>query len=415
MLRRLLIAALLLIAAQAVAAAPAPTATPPLTLGETVPLETTYGNPALPAARDLWVDMITHATRSIDIEEFYFSYRAGERMQPIIDAIGVAASRGVKVRLMLDTNMGKTYPHPADSLAKLPHIEVRFVDYRALAGGVQHSKFMVVDSRDAWLGSQNLDWRSFTHIHELGVRMNEPRLASALMAIFEADWAAAARDQKETPPVASIPAWPLRIVQGARDTAIVTLSASPQKTTPAGIPWDLQMIVGRIAATTDTVRIQTMNYGVISHGVADSTLHKALIAAAQRGVPVQLLVADWTLGGAGESAIRDLAAVPNIAVRISQVPEWSGGYVPFSRVEHCKYMVTGDDSWIGTSNWEPSYFLNTRNVALNVHNAAIAAQLRRVFWNDWSQPTAVAFTPDSKLTPRMHGMTVPAGAKSYGE
>ena len=414
MLRRLLLAALLFATPQAAAAAPAPAAAP-ITLGETVPLETTYGNPALPAAVDVWVDMVTHATHTIDIEQFYFSYRTGERMQAIIDCVGAAAARGVKVRIMLDTNMGKTYPHPADSLGRLPHIEVRFVDYRALAGGVQHSKFMVVDGREAWLGSQNLDWRSFTHIHELGVRMREPRLAGALTAIFQADWAAAARDQKETPPVAAIPAWPLRLVQGPRDTAFVTLSASPQKTTPAGIPWDLQMIVERIAATKDTVRIQTMNYGVNSHGVVDSTLHRALVTAAQRGVPVQLLVADWTLGGAGESALRDLAAAPNISVRISQVPEWSGGYIPFSRVEHCKYMVTGDDSWIGTSNWEPGYFLNTRNVALNVHNAGIAAQLRRVFWNDWSQPTAVAFTQGTKLTPRMHGMTVPAGAKSYGE
>ena len=393
-------------------AAPAP---PPLSLGETTPLETTYGDPTLPKARAVWIEMLDSATKTIDIEQFYFSHRPGEALQPLVDAIGKAAARGVRVRLLLDASMGKTYPHPADSLAKLAHVEVRFVDYRALAGGVQHAKFCMIDAREAWLGSQNLDWRSFSHIHELGVRMREPRLAAALEAVFETDWAAAARDQKETPLAATLPQWPLRLVQGPRDTALVWLGASPQKTNPAGLPWDLDLILSRIASAKDTIRVQVMNYGTRVHGMVDSTLQMALIAAANRGVEVRMIVADWGIGGPNEDAWRQLAAVPHIELRISQVPEWSGGYIPFARVEHCKYMVTGDDAWIGTSNWEPSYFLNTRNVGLTLRDAVLADRLKRIFANDWSQPTAVPWRVDSKLAARAHSQTVPAGAKYYGE
>ena len=63
---------------------------------------------------------------------------------------------------------------------------------------------------------------------------------------------------------------------------------------------------------------------------------------------VKLIVSDWVVGGRGEADLRALAATPNIEVRISQVADWSKGYIPFARVEHCKYMVT-DGQWLWLS------------------------------------------------------------------
>jgi phosphatidylserine/phosphatidylglycerophosphate/cardiolipin synthase-like enzyme len=133
-------------------------------------------------------------------------------------------------------------------------------------------------------------------------------------------------------------------------------------------------------------------------------------------VKVRLLVSDWELGSPGEADLKALAANPNVEVRISRVPEWSGGYIPFARVEHCKYAVA-DTSWLwlGTSNWQPSYFLTTRNVGLTVHHAELARAARRVFEQDWKSPTAVAYGPTTQLTPRPHGAKPPEGAKVYGE
>ncbi len=386
---------------------------PALALGESRPLETTLGNPALPMARDVWVEMIRSAKHTVDFEQFYLAHRPGESLQPVIDEIGRAAARGVHVRLVFDAGMSRKYPTTPDSLAKLPNIEVRLVDYKKLTGGVQHSKFLIVDGAEAWLGSQNLDWLAMTHIHELGIRMRDPQLAAAIEDVFATDWAAA---DTTKPFVAGAPvklAWPLHLSQDGGRTVEATLGASPRATTPAGIPWDRDLIVQRIDGAQRTVVVQVMQYGVRSYGVADSTLHHALIAAVARGVKVRLVVADWTLGGGNEPALHDLAR-HGIEVRISRVPEYSGGYIAYGRVDHCKYMVVDEDwLWVGTSNWEPSYFLNTRNLGLTVHDPVLAKQAQAVFTASWNSPTAAPYGPDTQLPPRVHGEQPPAGAKVY--
>ena len=95
---------------------PAAATAPPVTLGETRPLETTLGDPALPTAQSAWVEMIRGARTSVNLEQFYLSHRAGEALQPILDELGRAAKRGVPVRLLLDAGMARTYPQPAESL-----------------------------------------------------------------------------------------------------------------------------------------------------------------------------------------------------------------------------------------------------------------------------------------------------------
>lgn len=405
----------LLVAAVAIAAAAAKPAAPPLQLGETRPVETTLGNPALPAAADVWVGMIRGAQHTLDIEEFYFSNRRGEALQPVVDEIGRAAARGVKVRLLMDAGFLKTYPQPAESIGALPNVELRRVDYRRLAGGVQHAKFFIVDGRQVWVGSQNLDWRSLSQIHELGLRADDAVLAGAAEAVFASDWGGADTTRAFAPAAYEAPAWPVRVVQGPRDTAEVWLGASPRATTPAGIPWDRDLIVKCIAGAKRSVDVQVMQYGVRARGGGDSTLHHALIGAAARGVKVRLIAADWALGGENENALRDLAA-HGVAVRISRVPDWSGGYIPFARVEHCKYMtVDGAWLWVGTSNWEPSYFLSTRNLGFTIRDAKLTADAQRIFDTSWNAKTAAVWTPDTKLPPRVHGMDAPPGMKVFGE
>lgn len=401
----------------AVAAAPA-CSSPPLRLGESRPAETSLGDPSVPAARDVWVEMIRGAKATLDLEHFYLSNRRGEALDPVLDEIGRAAARGVRVRLLLDAGFFATYPMPAESLGALPNVELRRVNYRRLGGGTQHAKFMVVDGRDAWIGSQNLDWRALSQIHELGLRATDRVLAGALGAVFESDWGGADTTRAFAPAAYAPPAWPRRVVQAKGDTADVWLGASPRATTPAGIAWDRDHIVERLAAAKREVTVQVMQYGVRQRGAGDgdSTIHRALIAAGARGVKVRVIAADWALGGGNEAALRDLAAHANVEVRISRVPEWSGGYIPFARVEHCKYMtVDGEWLWLGTSNWEPGYFTSSRGVAFLVRNARLARQARGIFETSWNAPTAAVWMPDTKLPPRVHGMEAPPGVPVFGE
>jgi phosphatidylserine/phosphatidylglycerophosphate/cardiolipin synthase-like enzyme len=410
----------LVLAVLALGAAPARTPVSggsalPIQLGESRPLETALGDPTLPTAADVWVDMIRGAKQSLSLEHFYLSRKPGEALDPVLDEVGRAAARGVKVRLILDAGMHRTYPQPADSLGQLPNVTVRTIDYHRIAGGVQHSKFMVVDDREAWLGSQNLDWRALSHIHELGARVRLEPVAKTFADVFETDWAlcdttnrAAIRDRKPA-------TWPIAFEQDGVKGELWP-SASPKPQSPASLPWDRDVLVGRLNAAQHEIVAQFLSYGVGGRGSADSTLHKALLAAAARGVHVKLIVSDWEIGGRGEPDLRALATTPGIEVRISQVPDWSRGYIPFARVEHCKYMVA-DSSWLwlGTSNWEPSYFLATRNLAITVHHAPLARRARGIFETSWNAPSAVALTAGVTLAKRVHAETPPPGATNYGE
>ncbi|TMQ72719.1 MAG: hypothetical protein E6K80_01970, partial [Candidatus Eisenbacteria bacterium] len=408
-----LIVSALLVSSSGAAAASSPQ--PALTLVETRPLETSLGDPSLPATAPQWLELIRSARTSLDLEEYYLSERPGEALSPVLQAIGAAANRGVRVRLLLDSRMHRTYPQPADSLGRIRNLSVRVVDYGRIAGGIQHSKFMVVDRAEAFVGSQNLDWRSLSHVHELGLRARMAPVAAALEDVFETDWNAADTTQAPAALDRARVAWPLRFEQGG-ETGELWLGASPRATTPSSIPWDRDLLVRRIAEAKHEIVVQSLHYAVAGFGSRDSTLHQALIDAGRRGVKMRLLISDWELGSPGEADLLALASIPNVEVRISRVPEWSGGYIPFARVEHCKYAVT-DSSWLwlGTSNWEPSYFLTTRNVGLTVHHGPLARSARHLFEADWTASSSLPFGPQAHLVPRPHGQRPPEGSKVYGE
>src|SRR5438067_1337291 len=97
----------------------------PVMLAETRPLETALGDPTLPSAQSVWLEMIGSARASLDLEEFYLSERRGGPLTPVLGALADAARRGVRVRLLLDAGMHRTYPLPADSLGTIPGVSVR--------------------------------------------------------------------------------------------------------------------------------------------------------------------------------------------------------------------------------------------------------------------------------------------------
>ncbi len=387
---------------------------PAVQLGETRPLETALGDATLPTAADTWVDLLRGATSHAELEHFYLSRKPGEALDPVLDELGRAAARGVKVRLILDAGMHRTYPQPADSLATLANVSVRFIDYRKLAGGVQHAKFMLVDGTHAWLGSQNLDWRALSHIHELGARVTIPAVVTAFGDVFERDWAAC--DSTAVAPADhGTQRWPVAFRQDG-EAGQLWASASPEKLNPRSLVWDRDVLLARVNASRKELVAQVLTYGTGGHGMTDSTLHRALLAAAGRGVKVKLLVSDWVLGGRGEADLRALAATPNIEVRISRVADWSKGYIPFARVEHCKYMVAdGEWLWLGTSNWEPSYFYSSRNLAITVHHTPLAQRARRIFERGWTATSAIPLEAGKPIAPRVHGEQAPPGAVMYGE
>ena len=418
---------LVLLAAGAVAAcAGAPrtgAAPPPVRLVESRPVDYALGDPAIPATLDTWLGLIRGARTSLDIEQFYVSTWPDEPLEEVLAALGEAARRGVRVRLLLDARMHGTYPLPADSLARLPGFAVRLVDFRRLAGGVQHAKFFLVDGETVFLGSQNFDWRALQHIHELGVAVRDRRVAADFGRVFELDWAAAtpAGQAPDTTRAAVAPqsphpagTLPYAIVQAPGDTLWLWPSWSPRGFVPDTTLWDLDRLVRVLDGARHEVVVQFLSYGLGERRLADDTLDRALRRAAARGARVRVIVSDWQ-AGAGLAALQRLARVPGIEVKRSTVPEWSGGYIPFARVEHCKYVVADTlTTWVGTSNWSPDYFHASRNLAVTMRNRPLARQARAVFETSWRAPGAAPLVPDSTYTPKSRGEETPPGRVRYG-
>src|SRR2546422_10631221 len=182
-------------------------------------------------------------------------------------------------------------------------------------------------------------------------------------------------------------------------------TASPKGLVPDSTLWDETKILKLIGRASSEVMCQFLTYSPVGRNKSYyPELENALRGAAARGVKVKMIVSDWSKEHPIEDYLKSLSVVPNIEVKFSVIPEWSGGYIPFARVEHCKFLVIdSSSSWIGTSNWEKSYFYNTRNVGIVVENRNVAGILRRIFRKGWDGPYTEKVKPEVDYQARRHG------------
>jgi phosphatidylserine/phosphatidylglycerophosphate/cardiolipin synthase-like enzyme len=384
-----------------VAPAPPPGASavaPPSTeLVESWPLETALDHSDLRDAKDVWRGLIDGARTRLDFAEFYASDdpKAPSALTPIIEAVERAAARGVKVRWLADAQFAKTYPQLLERFAKAG-VDVRRFDVAKSLGGVLHAKYFLADGQ-AYLGSQNFDWRSLEHIQELGVRTAVPAVVRALGDVFELDWALASGGAPPTPPPPATGALGFPI---DTDVGRVTFVASPKGWLPDPRLWDLPAIVKLIDSATHTVRVQLLTYRARGGHSGDfPEIESALQRAAARGVKVELLVSDWAKRKGMVEGLQALTA-PSLEVKFLTVPQHSAGFVPFARVAHAKYLVVdGARAWVGTSNWERDYFYASRNVGLVFEGGPLPGRLEAFFDDNWNGKLAETIDPTRAYAP----------------
>jgi phosphatidylserine/phosphatidylglycerophosphate/cardiolipin synthase-like enzyme len=387
--------------------APAPPV-PNIEIVESIPVETSLDNPEIRNAREVWLEMIGRARKTLDLEQYYISDEPGKKLAGVLAAIDSAAGRGVKVRILVDARMYATYPESADKLAKRPNIEVRRIDFGAIAGGVQHAKYFIADSKEVFVGSQNFDWRALEHIHELGLRISDNQVAGAYGDIFGLDWQLAAL-KPDAIKTFAVPKKtyriPIRVEAAAGDSAVLFPTFSPQGLIPESTLWDERAIVELIDGSKRSLTLQFLSYSPDDRqGIRYATIDDAVRRAARRGVKVRMIVSDWQKGTPAVPALKDLAGTPNIEVAFTAIPDWSGGYIPFARVEHCKYIVAdGTKFWLGTSNCEKSYFYRSRNLGIVCTSPNLAGTLSKIFLKSWNSPYKQLITQTGEYTPREHG------------
>jgi len=371
------------------AVAPAPPAVPPVSLVETAPVETSLDHADIADAKDVWPELVGSAQKSLDIAQFYVSDAKGKRLEPVLKAVEAAAGRGVKVRVLAEEKFYKTYPETLDRLSALPNVTVRRYDVKRLMGGILHAKYFVVDRARAYLGSQNFDWRSLEHIQELGVRVSQPQVVQALEDVFETDWALAGGGESAAR-VRTVAAAAFPVQAG---DAKLTLVAEPKGWLPDEALWGLPRLVALIDSAKKDVRVQVLTYRARGKERFPE-LEEALQRAAKRGVKVELMVSEWSQRPAVLEGLKALHAPPGLTVKLVAIPPWSGGFIPFARVAHAKYLVVdGRAAWVGTANWERDYFYESRNVGLIIEGGALPQRLEQFFADTWNSPYAQALDP----------------------
>jgi phosphatidylserine/phosphatidylglycerophosphate/cardiolipin synthase-like enzyme len=368
---------------------------------ESVPEATSYGEPGIARTQPVWLRMIGEAKQSIDIAAFYIADKPGSQLAPVIDALAAKANAGVKLRLLVDQTFLKENLDSVTRLRGVAHIDVRVLPVDTLTGGVLHAKYMIVDGRTVFVGSQNWDWRALDQIHEIGARISDTRFAQTFGAAFDFDWQVAATPnmakaaEQAMKPLGFAPVTqndPV-VLHGEDGAALVAYPAfSPPSLTPYALTAEQPALVRMIDQSQHTLRVQVMTLSAIrQYGPKGwwPEVDTALRNAAARGVQVHLIVADWALREPMQAYLKSLAVLPNVAVKFTQLPPSPQGFIPYARVEHAKYAVADDRTvYIGTGNWEWSYFNNTVDASVFVQGEAPARTLTQIFDRDWDGPYA---------------------------
>ncbi|WP_158885205.1 phospholipase D-like domain-containing protein [Rhodanobacter sp. L36] len=383
---------------------------------ESVPEATVYGAPGVPRTQDVWLQMIRGARHSIDIAAFYISDRPGSSLTPVLDALIARANAGVHVRVLLDQSFLKNNQVGVDRLRQNGKITIRLLPITALTGGVLHAKYLVVDSADVFVGSANLDWRALEQIHEIGVRVLDARFAQTFEATFDVDWQLA--DQTDLPKAAERAAQapgfapvtaadPIILNARSDDPLIVFPAFSPPALMPAWVTQEQAALVQMIEASRHVLRIQAMTISAIKQFGPKGwwpPIDNALRDAAARGVDVRIIVADWSLREPTQAYLKSLAVLPNITIKFSQLPPAPEGFIAYARVEHAKYVVADDRSaFIGTGNWEWSYFNTSVDASVFVHGVGAAKTLTQIFDAGWNGRYVTTLDPGKNYAaPRTH-------------
>ena len=106
----------------------------------------------------------------------------------ILDRLVDAAHRGVKVKVLCGGKHGISEWDILDTFSSLRTLRRFGVKVRKQKNLRVHAKLLVVDGREALVGSMNIDRSAFDLRRELGVIIDEPEIVDRLRRVFKSDW-----------------------------------------------------------------------------------------------------------------------------------------------------------------------------------------------------------------------------------
>jgi len=276
--------------------------------------------------------LIDHARRSIDVTMYEFSDSAAEH------DLAAAAARGVHVRVVLDQ---REQSENSNAYRYLSSHGVKVV-WSWSKYEYTHQKTVVIDGAKAVIMTANLTSTYYPTSRDFLVVDSNPPDVAAISAVFDADFAHA----------------PVTPADGA------DLVWSPTDSQ--------QKLLAVINDATSSLRIYSEEMG-------DSTMEDALIAAAKRGVDVQ--VCGENEDGEYNSAYSRLA---DAGVHISYYSSSTGFYI-HGKVIEADYGTSHARVFIGSENFSSTSLDRNRELGLIISDPTVLSAIASTFAVDFQR------------------------------
>ena len=314
---------------------------------------------------------IDAAERTVHVEFYIMS--VDDETAPFFAAMARAVARGVTVRVLFDHVASLRVRRYRGMLRHLRDAGVqwhRMLPVRPWLGRYQrpdlrnHRKFLIVDGRIAFTGSQNLiertyhrgpHWSGRLEWKELMVRFEGP-IVAGVDALFATDWYSETDELllRETPAV--VEADPSRVL----DAQVV----------PSGPAFDgennLRLFNSLLYAAQEQIQICSPYF------VPDESMLYAITTAAQSGLDVQLFVSeigDQPLVFHAQRSYYEELLRAGVRIWLYKAPT----------VLHAKHFTIDDQvAVIGSSNMDMRSFSLNLEVSVMVHGESIIRELRTI-------------------------------------
>ncbi len=320
---------------------------------------------------DAMIRDIDVATDYVHVE-FYILVR-DESTRGFFDALARARARGVTVRVLSDHVSGLMFPNRRETLSALKTMGAEWMamlPLRPLRGQWQrpdlrnHRKLVVIDGRVGFTGSQNLIDSTYLkpknvkrglHWHELMVRLEGP-IVRELDAVFVTDWYSESGELL-----------PLDTSEVTIGTASALLDA---QVVPSGPSFEndnnLKLFVYMLHSAKKRISITSPYF------VPDESTILAIVAAASRGVEVELFVSaigdQYLVYHAQRSYYEELLKA-GVSIYLYRAPT----------VLHSKHFSIDDDvAVIGSSNMDIRSFSLNMEISVVVHGKDFVDRMRAV-------------------------------------
>lgn len=385
---------------------------------ETIP-DQLIVNPTFSDTTQTWLEIINNSKERVRLVVFYWDMsnnvtNYGDNGNKIMDAIQKRAKE-IKIQVVQYKHSNQFPDEPDLSNLRKWGVEIVEIDWESAFGGVLHTKMLIGDDKEFYIGSANMDWKALNQVKELGIHIKCECLTKDANIMFDKYYHLGTELKSS---FKDFQGWPQKLMtaismntplnaQFNNQDGTVFITAAPKLLANPGRTNDLDALRDTILTAKDHVYISVMDYmplafyGEPHHwwGEIDDTIRDAFV----RGSNIKMLIGKWDhTANVQINGLRSLAHFgqnfcnntlfndkkwcnSTLEIRQYVVPDPIGyEKFPYTRVNHAKFMVTEKRAFISTSNWGKDYYYNTAGATLVSTHSNVIQDLETIFLRDWN-------------------------------